>query len=318
MKRSTLETSATWQRVSNPGSATASSTRRPQRCLRLIISLKSLLPRSPPASAYPNPVNRGGREKLNRDRDALINQQFEELIQTFPGLKLCQDATGLWVIRGKLSFFATFKAVTIADAFSILILLPDDYPDSPPSVQETGGRIPADFHQYRDRTLCLGAPVEVYRRFKTDPRLLAFVETLLVEYLYGYAHFEKYGSMPFGDLSHGCGGIREYYQEVFTTDDIQIVMALLKVMADGKYKGHHSCPCGSGKILRKCHGPVMLSLLKNQPNEQFLHDFMDIFDTIKKEDLKDLNLELFPKKLKLQFDKMKRESNKKKKCMTFR
>lgn len=239
--------------------------------------------------------------KVIKAREALIKQQFEELGQTFPGIGLYEDIPGRWVIRGTLSFSATFKAATIADSFSILILLPEDYPKSPPDVQETGGRIPADFHQYPDRTLCLGAPVEVQRRFNADPRIVAFVETLLIEYLYGYAYFEKYGSMPFGELSHGAQGIREYYKEIFDIEDVQITLALLKIMADSAYRGHHPCPCGSGKILRKCHGSIMLRLIKHQPEES---DVMYILDSLKQEELANFDWEPLPKELKRQFKKM--------------
>jgi hypothetical protein len=246
--------------------------------------------------------------------EALIRRQFEELAETYSKLKLCEDAPGRWVIRGILSFSATFQDVTITDAFSILIRLPKDYPYSPPTVQETGGRIPADFHQYPDRTLCLGAPVEVWRRFKADPRLVAFVETLVVEYLYGYAYFEKYGKMPFGELSHGAPGIREYYQDLFKTDDVQLVLALLKIMADGTYRGHHPCPCGSGKILRKCHGPSMLELLKQQPQKRFLSDATNVLYSLKDNEMKNFDWKLLPKALKRELDEMARERAKREKC----
>jgi hypothetical protein len=251
---------------------------------------------------------------LSERKKVLIEQQFEELVQVFPELKLCQDAPGRWVIRGTLSFSATFKAVDITDSFSVLIMLPDDYPDTPPLVQETGGRIPPDFHQYSDRILCLGAPAEVSRRFKDDPMLLNFVETLLIEYLYGYAYFEKHGTLPFGELSHGCRGIREYYEEAFSTDDVQITLSLLKVLADDTYRGHHACPCGSGKILRKCHGPVLLGLLKNQPKEQFLSDSSNVLYSMGKSEIEDFNWELLPKQLKREFDQMARERAKREKC----
>lgn len=251
---------------------------------------------------------------MNNGKDTLIRQQFEELVGIFPGLTLCQNAPRRWVIRGALSFSATFRDVTISDAFSILILLPNDYPDSPPAVQETGGRIPADFHQYGDRTLCLGAPVEVYRRFKADPRLVAFVKTLVVEYLYGYVYLEKYGTLPFGELSHGCQGIREYYQDAFSTDDVRIALALLKVLADGVYRGHHTCPCSSGKILRKCHGPILLDLLKHQPKERFFRDATNILYSLKESELEDFDWKLLPKQLKCQLDEMAREKAIREKC----
>ncbi len=252
---------------------------------------------------------------MNNGKEALIRQQFEELSGKYSsGLKLYEDAPCRWVIRGMLSFSATFQKVTITDVFSILIMLPRDYPDSPPTVQETGGRIPPNFHQYGDRTLCLGAPVEVWRRFKADPRLVTFVETLVVEYLYGYAYFEKHGEMPFGELSHGANGIREYYQDLFNTDDVQIVLSLLKLMADGTYRGHHVCPCGSGKILRRCHGASMLDLLKQQSKERFIRDATNVLYSLKESEMKDFDWSLLPKALKKELDEMAREQAKREKC----
>ena len=251
---------------------------------------------------------------MSNGKEALIREEFGELSEKYSGLRLCEDAPGRWAIRGMLSFSATFQDVTITDAFSILIILPQDYPNSLPTVQETGGRIPAGFHQYPDRTLCLGAPVEVWRRFKDDPRLVAFVETLVVEYLYGYAYFEKHGEMPFGELSHGAQGIREYYQELFETDNVQIVLALLKPMADGKYRGHLDCPCGSRKILRKCHGPSMLELMKDQPKKRFLSDVTNILYSLEKKDMESFNWDLLPKALKRELDEMAREKAKREKC----
>ncbi len=251
---------------------------------------------------------------MNVGKERLIHQQFEELVQTFPDLTLCQDAPGRWVIRGELSFSATFKAVTITDAFSVLIILPDDYPDSPPAVQETGGRIPGNFHQYGDRKLCLGAPAEVVRRFKADPRLLAFVQTLVIEYLYGYAYFKKYATLPFGELSHGCKGIREYYQELFNTDDVQVALALLKVLADGAYRGHHVCPCGSEQILRNCHGPILMDLLSHQPKERFIRDAENVLFSLERDEIDHFNWDLLPRQLKREFDQMAREKAREEKC----
>lgn len=251
---------------------------------------------------------------MKNGRETLILQQFEELVKAFPELSLSEDRPGCWAIRGTLSFNATFRGVCIADSYSILLTLPSNYPDVPPRAQETGGRIPASFHQYGDRTLCLGAPVEVYRRFRDDPSLLAFVETLVVEYLYGYSHFEKHGTLPFGELSHGCQGIREYYQDTFKTQDVHIVFALLKTLADGTYRGHHVCPCGSGKILRKCHGPILLSLLKNQTNGRFLCDAENVLYSLTQSEMEGFNWDLLPKQIRREFDEMAREKAKREKC----
>lgn len=235
---------------------------------------------------------------MDNSRETLIHQHFDELVQVYPGLALSEDFPGRWVVRGLLSFSATFNEVNIEDTFSVLIILPADYPNSPPTVQETGGRIPPDFHQYNNRNLCLGAPVEVYMRFRENPRLLPFVQTLLVEYLYGYSCLERYGKLPFDELSHGGKGIREHYQALFDANDVKVILSFLKILAESTYRGHIACVCGSGKIIRKCHGPILLKLVKSIPKEQFLSDAQSIFECLSREELEKLSWKMLPKKLK--------------------
>jgi hypothetical protein len=88
---------------------------------------------------------------------------------------------------------------------------------------------------------------------------------------------------------------------------VRIILALLKIMADGSYRGHHPCPCGSGKILRKCHGPIMLRLLKIQRNDQFFNDAMYILNSLLSGDLETLKLEHIPKQFKRYLEATRRE-----------
>lgn len=238
----------------------------------------------------------------------LIHQHFEELVGIYPDLELYLDGPGYWAIRGALSFIATFNDITVTDTFSILIEIPSDYPKCQPSVQETGGRIPSDFHQYIDRTLCLGAPVEVERRFRAEPRLLPFVSNLVVPYLYGFVYVQKNGEFPFGELSHGSKGIREFYQDTFRTADLQIIFAMLKILAEKRYRGHLLCPCGSDKILRKCHGSTLLRLSKHHNEARFLHDATSIFCSMESEELKEFNCDVLPRALSGEIDEIKRNA----------
>jgi len=249
------------------------------------------------------------------NNETLIRQQFEELNRMFPYLKLYEDKPGRWVIRGKLSFSASFQNNTaITDTYSVIITLPCDYPYSPPFVQETGGRIPADFHQNPDRTLCLGIPIELRQRFKKEPTLLAFVKNLLIPYLYSYSYFEKYGKLPFGEFAHGGKGIREYYQELFKTDDIYIVLELLKIMAGGKYRGHLPCSCGSGIRASKCHN--LKELVMNYSKEFFLRDFIFVLGSLDQKEIEYVRKEkkfTIPQKLQRRIDQMAHIKNKQEK-----
>jgi len=164
----------------------------------------------------------------------------------------------------------------IDDEFEVEIIFPITGTDYVPTAKETGGRIPRDFdfHVYPDGTMCLGAPFEIRRKYKQDPSLRAFINHLLIPFLYSFSFKEKHGYMPFGELSHGGKGIAEYYRELFETDSDLAVLELLKIIAEDNYRGHMRCPCESGERLRNCHGKQIREIKDQQTREQFLSDYI--------------------------------------------
>lgn len=230
-------------------------------------------------------------------KDTEIQEQFAELASVHAGLSLCQDLLGEWVVRGDLSFSATHRDATIEDTFAILMKLPPDFPNSHPKVQETGGRIPTDFHQFPDRTLCLGAPAEVQVRFTRAPRLLPFVNDLVIPYLFSFRYWQDHREMPFGELSHGGRGILEYYQDLFCIEDHSAILGLLKILADNTYRGHLRCPCGSGQVLRRCHGTQLRDLMPVQSRESFLAEMLAILNSLGKEEIRKLSRKSLPNRL---------------------
>ena len=48
---------------------------------------------------------------------------------------------------------------------------------------------------------CLGAPIEVRRRFAGHKNLLRFIEDQVIPYLFSYSYKRDYGKLPFGELS---------------------------------------------------------------------------------------------------------------------
>ena len=213
-----------------------------------------------------------------------IARQFNELAAVYPGLALTKNDSGQWTIRGDLRFRATFQETTIEDMFEIELLLPPNYPAIPPAAAETGGRIPTDFHKLTDGSFCLGTPLEVRMKFGKTQRLLPFVEDLVVPYLFSFRYWQDHGKMPFGEFSHGGKGILESYQALLSVESPSGVLALLKILGDGSYRGHQACPCGSGARLRHCHGARLLGLNSVQSADHFLRDIGAILVSLSKED----------------------------------
>lgn len=214
---------------------------------------------------------------------SLVKSQFDELIGEYPGFFLDHnDKDSTWFIKGSLDFCATYESIKIEESFQIEIIVYQNYPESLPVARETGGRIPSAFHKYKDDSLCLGAPVDIKVKFYENPTLLGFVNNHLIPFLFSYSYWEKYGVMPYGELSHGGKGLIEYYSNYFSVNSESIILSFLAILASNKYRGHHDCPCGSGKIIRKCHGEA-LSILNNvQKGDDFLWEFMQIIEHMTK------------------------------------
>lgn len=212
--------------------------------------------------------------------DLKLYEQFQDLCLSFPKLRLQRDREGPWRIRGILKFSREYSGCRIDDEYSVEIILSEKYPHELPKILEIGNRIPKDFHQYLDGSLCLGAPLAVKQKFRKQPTLIGYVENCVVPYLYSFSYKCKYGKMPFGELSHGGIGILEYYQDLFDVKDRRRVLKLIAILAEGNYRGHDRCPCGSGKRLRACHGKILLEMQALQPSHEFLTEYRWIMNAL--------------------------------------
>lgn len=183
-------------------------------------------------------------------------------------------------VSGELPFEASHDGhAEIADSFEIELLIPKAYPRMLPRVRETGEKIDDDYeHVYEDGTLCLAVPIEERRIFGRQPRLLGFVNHLVVPYLYGYCYWKRYGEHPFGEQKHGADGITQYYVERLELRGEVAALAIVAYLYEHGYRGHHSCPCGSGRIVRKCHGPMLRELHQHHTAETLRHDFRSVLE----------------------------------------
>lgn len=207
----------------------------------------------------------------------LIRAQYDELSGKYPDLSL-EYKDKMWIVKGSLDFCATYETMEIGDSFHIEILISEKYPEILPTAKEMRGRIPPTFHKYKDDTFCLGVPAHIKIKFSEKPTLLGFVENLLIPYLFSFSCWERNGDMPYGELSHGGEGLKEYYADYFGVHSESVILRFLAMLSLNNYRGHHDCPCGSGKIIRQCHGDAILRLRKIQNQDNYLYEFMSILE----------------------------------------
>ena len=209
----------------------------------------------------------------------LMEIQIADLKAVHKGLVDLNQHEAETILSGTMPFEASYDGLeTIADTFDIELAIPNDFPERLPRVKETGGQISADYdHLNSGGTLCLAVPIEQRRVFLEEPTLLGFVNRLVIPYLYGYCYFRRHGHHPFKEAAHGYEGIFQHYIDSLGLDDDLSALRVISFLIEHGYRGHHDCPCGSGRRVRTCHGPKLLKLHQTHTADTLWGDFNAIF-----------------------------------------
>lgn len=212
------------------------------------------------------------------ERGLLIQQQFDRLRKSYPNFALHKSSDGKYEIIGELHFIASYLDFEeIEDKYQIQIILPNNYPDSIPTVTETNKRIPRSFHRYENSTLCLGVPSEITNRFNHKKTVLDFVVDCVIPYLYAFSYFENHGKIPWDDLAHGGEGIIDHYKEIFALDDDLVALNFIKILSENRLKGHYQCPCGEYRIRNCKHVQELRKYAKGQQINIFKIEYYTAF-----------------------------------------
>lgn len=210
-----------------------------------------------------------------------LRKQIAELSAVHKRLTQVVEQDGETLLSGVLEFEASAEGLeTLTDSFVVELTIPCEFPEKLPLANETGGRIEADYdHLNPDGTLCLAVPIEQRRVFFEQPSLLGYVDRLLVPFLYGYCFWSKHGYHPFDEAAHGHEGILDHYIETLNLQDPIAALAVICFLFEYGYRGHHNCPCGSGRRVRICHGPALRSLHDHHTADTLQHDFLAILNS---------------------------------------
>lgn len=179
-----------------------------------------------------------------------------EALARQPGLTVVPSAsTKVVVIEGELRCCRVGPTdVLVDETYDVRLEVPSTFPRALPRVNETAGRIPRAFHRNPDNTLCLGSPIAQWLKIRDDPTLDAFLERVVVPYLYGHAFYTQFGSMPFGELAHGAVGLADDVRCLFGMPARTNVAEFLRLASlKRRYANKLICPCGHGRRVGRCH-----------------------------------------------------------------
>jgi len=139
-----------------------------------------------------------------------------------------------------------------------------------PRVKEIGGRIPriANRHMNDDGSCCVCLPEDYFLRNPGSFDMIAFLDGPVRTYFIAQALVERGDPWPHGEWGHGAIGYEEWFREFLDSLTPDVFRAYLETLSRKKTKGHHPCPCGSGRRLRDCHFWLVLKLQRVLPSRQ--------------------------------------------------
>lgn len=181
-----------------------------------------------------------------------------DVVEYYPGLRPLPFLGDNLTLEGDLEFSATFNGDEIVDSYRVRVDIPREYPKVIPKAFELDSRIPLDFHQFEDGSLCLGSRLAIRLRVNERPTLLGFVEDVLIPYLYSYSIKERTNKLPYGELRHGNVGLFDDYMRILNAPSREACKRLLLLGSLQRRKANrHPCPCGSGLRVGKCHNRIL-------------------------------------------------------------
>lgn len=181
-----------------------------------------------------------------------FNKQIDSFIKEYPNFQKRTDLDHSY-LKGILDI--PDDDGNIAGCFSIEIHPSGNFPYSFPKLYEVGGEIPceADWHKYSDSTCCLTVPANEKLICKDGITLVGFIKNIVIPYFAHQLH-KKHTGEYMQEYSHGNKGIREFYEDLFRSDNLNVWMHCLKnVFGDWKFERNEKCYCNSGKKYKKCH-----------------------------------------------------------------
>lgn len=214
-----------------------------------------------------------------------VIDQINAVTEWYPSLSVISGEDG-YTLTGIVTMAKTYNEVPLYDDYHLKIVVPSDFPMHIPSVFDTNNDVPEEFmHFLDDGSFCLGAYCDLRSFLDTHPSLVGFIDEIVMSYLYSVSYFRTYGVLPYGARSHGVKGKIEAYRERYSTDNDRVLAYLLFcLLGEIPYRGHCSCPCGSGKHLRSCHGAQLIRDICSPYRREYQNDVLDILSYLAKKE----------------------------------
>jgi len=212
---------------------------------------------------------------------SLFERDFVTVEERFPKLKYSWSTKyKTWVITGELDICDTEGVYW--NTFNIVIGVPQSYPYCVPILVEKSEIIirDIDWHISPEGICCIDVSHNLIAMSKLGINICSFISDKVYPYfanqLYKLAE-DKYAGKEY---AHHLEGIIQYYLEEHNLPDKSAVVSLLQRITTKSFIGrNNSCPCGSGKKIKRCH-KNSIETIKSLGDTRLLLDLKNIENTL--------------------------------------
>ena len=197
---------------------------------------------------------------------------IEDVLTEFPTLHWNEERKSL---KGSLEINYVYNDERIIDSFQIEIVIPINFEKTLPMIYSKDGKVPKKFnHIYKDDSLCLATKADQLCFFANDYSLIDWIKYYVIPYFFAVDYYKKYKIYVFGQREHGDAGITSFYEEELEVKSHENVLIMLNYILNKTYRGHSSCPCGSGKKIRNCHKDIIIKWKQDKYCDILRNDFI--------------------------------------------
>jgi len=209
-----------------------------------------------------------------------VKPQIAQLLNEYSDLTVVQSDSLTVRLNGQILVYRIYNDFTLRKTYALDIVIPINSDELPYVIDIDRQIKPSYHHYYSNNKLCLDTDSNIRIRFIDGLNLVTWMSEYVEMYYFSYEYYQRFGIFPFGERSHGLEGVIQTYQDLLMAKDLKETFLLLKFIKNKVYRGHHLCPCGNGKLLRNCHGQVMLRFYKDARIKKIV---IDDINTIERE-----------------------------------
>lgn len=203
----------------------------------------------------------------------LFCDQLSETILEYPNLEIIRNGNSQY-LKGILDIPNDHGA--ICQSFLMEIHFTPLFPFRFPILFETGADIPneADWHKYPNGSCCITVEADEIIKCKHGITVKEFIRNHCIAFFANYLYKLVEGNYMNGEYKHGIDGIKQFYQELFHSSNIDTWISCIEhVYVKTIYPVHRNeiCFCGSTLKFKFCHKKIFDKMLIIG-HERILHD----------------------------------------------